>query len=212
MRNPEEIITELAPAYNEWKGGEKSKNKLKTEFFEAITEHLAEAAEPAEDLLTVHGYADEEQAITEVEKQRPGWKVDAVRPLPDTTHSWEVIVVEDPAFMPFTIEYEGQVWGRQIAEGSTMLDDERLAEEDPELWKAVSAYPMQSFVEDLAYEAGTDHREVEAYVEKKYQEAGMSRSLKSMDEIDDELLPRLQEYTYVGPPTIKLPAPKKVKE
>lgn len=219
MRTPEEIVAELAPAYGEWKGGEKVKNKLKTEFFDSITEHLKASDSAAEDLVTVEAN-DAQEARETIEKLRPTWIVEDLREAPDREGFWEVILVEDPAFMPFTIEFDGQVWGRQIAEGSMMLDDDLLQVEKPDLWKRISEYPNQKLMEDIAYEAGMDPSDpdteesggLEGYVERQCERHGLKRFLKSMDDIDDEDLAEMQDYTYPGPPTVKLPAPKKVKE
>lgn len=220
-RNPEEIVKDLAPAYKEWKGGEKSKNKFKEEFFDAITEYLEEHGEPAESYLMVTA-PSEEAAIESAMQQRPGWIVDAVRPCDDIQDAWEVIVVEDPQYMSFTVEFDGQVWGRQVAEGSMMLDDDRIQAEDPDLWKAVTSYPHQLLLEDIAYEAGMSPKDEEfemdeykgfgGYIEWQCERHGVHRSLKPMDEIDDADLAGLKKYMYPGPPQIKLPAPKKVKQ
>lgn len=222
-RSPEEIITELAPAYHEWKGGEKSKNQLKTEFFDAITEYLSESGEQADMLVTVRAQ-DAESAIENAEKLNPAWvAVDQREGEGENDGFWEIILEERPEYQAFTIEHDGHVWGRQVADGGTLLDDERLQVEDPELWTAVTEYPHQKLVEDVAYESGTDPSEKEftrvgfqegfdGYIEWQCERHGLKRSLKSTDEIEDELLAKLKEYMYPGPPTIKLPAPKKVKE
>jgi hypothetical protein len=230
-RSPEEVVEELHPAYQEWKGGEKAKEKLKKEFFTGITEWIKENGEPEEDYLIVIG-ADEEAAIEAAEKERPGWIVEAVRPylaegdeeqVPD---AWEVIVSENPEFMPFTIEFAGKVYGRQIVEGPSMLENERLEEEDPELWARVAKYPMQNLLESIAYEAGMDHRGEEfeqtregvtyigfdGYIAWQCERHGVKRQLISLDEMTDKDAGSLQAYMYLGPPSVKLPAPTKAKE
>lgn len=220
-RAPEEIVVDLAPAYHEWKGGEKTKNKLKTEFFDAITKYLKENGEQAEDLIYIFAKSPDE-ATELAQKQHPGWVIEDWRDHPTEPGAYEIIIKEDPQFQPFTIEHDGYIWGRQVAEGSTMLDDERLQVDNPDLWKSVTAYPYQNLLEDIAYEAGMDPRDVEfeedgfkgfdGYIEWQCEKHGLKRSLKPMDELDEELLAQLKEYTYIGSPTIKLPSPKKVKE
>lgn len=210
-RSPEEIVADLAPAYKEWKGGEKTKNKLKTEFFDSITEYLKKSGVQAEDLIYVIASSPDE-AIEIAEKQNPGWVVDDWRDHPTEPRAYEIIIRENPEFQPFTIEYDGQIWGRQVAEGSTMLDDERLKADNPDLWIEVSSYPYQDLLEDIAYEAGMHHHEVEDYVARQCIAHGIERSLKPMNEISEGLLAELKNYTYIGTPTVKLPSPKKVKE
>lgn len=220
MRTPEEIVSELAPAYQEWKDGEKTKNTLKVEFFDAITDYLQAEGGQADQLVSVHATTAEE-AVEFAEKHYPAWIAVDQRKGDGEDH-WEVILEERPEYQAFTIEHDGRVWGRQVAEGATMLDDERLQEEDPELWKAVTAYPHQSLLEDIAYEAGMSPKDHEfemegftgfdGYIEWQCKRHGLERSIKPLDEIDENLVPRLKEYMYPGPPTIKLPSPKKVKE
>lgn len=216
-RVPEEVVADLAPAYKEWKDGEKAKEKLKKEFFTGITKWIKENGEPEEDYLIVIG-ADEEAAIEAAEKERPGWIVEAVRPyraegdeeqVPD---AWEAIVVENPEFMPYTIEFSGKVYGRQIVEGPSMLEHERIEEEDPELWKRVAKYPMQKVFEQVAFEANIPLREIDGYVERVLEENGVKRQLVSLDEMSDKDAGSLQQYMYLGPPSVKLPAPTKAKE
>lgn len=219
-RTVKEIVADLAPAYKEWKGGEKTKNKLRDEFFEAITSKLQEDGEAAEDLIIVEATSGVE-AIEEAQRRRPGWLVEDWRPSPDLDGSYEVIVVENPEFMPFTIEFDGQVWGRQITEGDSMLDNEKIEADDPDLWKRVTAYPNQSLLEDIAYGAGMDpndhafemngYKGFDGYIEWQCERHGVKRSLKPFDDIADEDLAALQGYMYSGPPKVKLPAPKKVK-
>lgn len=216
MRTPEEVVAELAPAYDEWKGGEKSKEKLRKEFFSAVETYIAEHGEPEEDLIIVVA-ADDQSAIEAAEKERPGWKVEAIRPFTaegdevPIDNGWECIVVENPKYMPYSVEFDGRVWKKQVAEGAQMLDNERLEADDPELWKRVAAYPMQSLLEDIAYEANVHYTEVEAYIESQCERHGVKRQLKDASEISDKDLGSLQAYTYTGLPTIKLASPTKVK-
>lgn len=220
-RVPVEVVADLAPAYKEWKDGEKSKEKYKTEFFAGITEWLKENAEPEEDYLIVIG-ADEEEAIFATEQERPGWIVEGVRPYlaegdeVQVENGWEAIVVENPAFMPFTIEFDGKVYGRQIVEGSSMLDNERIEAEDPELWKRVAQYPNEKVMVELVFATDfTDEMTTETaeeYVESVCETNGIKRQLISLDEMSDKDAGSLQAYMYMGPPTVKLPAPTKIKE
>lgn len=218
VRLPEEIIKDLAPAYKEWKGGEKDKNKLKTEFFESITDRLREV-DLADRLVEVEGQ-DEKSASENAERNNPTWVVVDLRP--SEKDGWyEVIMEENPEFQTFIIEYDGQVWGRQVVEGATMLDDDRIAIEDPNLYKVITAYPNQSLLEDIAYEAGMDPNDHEfemdgftgfdGYIEWQCERHGVKRSLKPLDELPDEVAAQLQPYLYPGPPQIKFPAPKKAK-
>lgn len=208
VRTPEEIIAELAPAYTEWKGGEKSKEKLKKEFFEAITEYLAAEGNQAEDLIQCEA-SSPEAAQEYALKKRPGWVIEDWREDPDHTGIYEVIVKEDPAFQAFTIEHDGKVWGRQISAGSTFVDTDRLEEEDTDLWMEVTAYPNEDFLSMLVYEAGKEISEIGPYIMQVAERYDIERQLVDLNTLDPETLAKLQPYVFEGKPVVKLPAPKK---
>ena len=156
-RTPEEIVKDLAPAYHEWKGGEKDKEKLKTEFFDAITEYLKLDGEQADRLVTVE--ADRADTACKVaEKLYPAWvAVDQRQP---DDGRWEVIMEERAEYQSFTTELDGEVWTRQVVEGSQMLDNEALEAEDPELWKRVAHYPYETLLNDSSSEANVPQTEI----------------------------------------------------
>lgn len=207
-RSPSEVIEDLAPAYLGWKSNEKDKNKFKDEFFEGITIELAQG-ELAEEVVTIEA-KDEEQALDLISKGFPMWITEDVRPHPDEDGTYEVIIKENPAYLPFTIEFGEKVWGRQIASGSQMLDDERLIDEDPHLWYQVTEFPNQEFLLALLAEddEALEQEKIE-HIERVGENFGIQRQLKSLNDIPEELQPKLQKYIYEGKPVTKLPAPKK---
>lgn len=220
MRTPDEIAAELAPAYDEWKGGEKAKEKLKGEFFTAITEVCA-SGDLEEGYLLITA-ATEPEAVEAAERQRPEMNIEEFRKSEDIEDAWEFILVENPEYMAYSVEINGRVWKRGVTEGDSMLDNEAIEQKDPELWKRVTFFKEWKLVESVAYEAGMDPRQrdmeyaeeggFDGYLERHLMEHGYKRELKDADEIADEDLAALQEYTYYGKPKIKLPAPTKVKE
>lgn len=240
MSSPLEVVEKLAPAYREWKAGEKEKEKQKKLFFTAAEDDIKENGEPAEELVVVVGCASDAQAIEKAEMEYPGWLVAAVRPYEDDEENpahellgpgvgaWECIIEEDPKYMEYSVEFDGYMWKKQVAEGSQMLDDEKLAKEDPELYKRVTQFPNWTLLSDLAYEAGMDPREADrefamthegveytgfdGYLEWQCVRHGLKRVLRDADEIADKDLGSLQAYTYLGKPTVKLAAPTKIKE
>ena len=76
---------------------------------------------------------------------------------------------------------DGLVYSRQISNGAPLLDDERLREEDPELWDQITYIPEPE------------------------------RTLKPLDELDPELLAKVGSYLITGRVTTKLGAPRKAK-
>jgi hypothetical protein len=172
------ILAKLDEGYEQWKTGEKQKNEYKDKFFQAITEEMAQSV-LAEDLAVVAAHT-EEDARARLARYYPRHVVEAVRPADEGFY--EAIIVENPAFLPHAVTFEGLVFERQIVSGALLLDDERLKEEDPELWEKVTYVPEPK------------------------------RTLRPLDQLDAQLVAELQEYMYEGPPTVKLPAPKKIKE
>lgn len=212
QRTPEQIIADLAPKYKSWKGSEKAKEKLKKEFFAAITEYLKDNEEQAEKVVTVTATTPEE-AIKVAEKENPAWLGDAVRALPNGG-GYEVIIVEDPAFQPFTIEYNGETWGRQIVAGSTMIDDDQIKEDDPAFYQSISTYAGEGLIREIisfAIDQDPDSFEVYEILEQFCeQKKGGQRVLRPLEDLDAEQLAKVQQYMYEGKPSVRFPAPTKV--
>lgn len=181
----EEILAELGPAYIGWKENEKKKDKLKKEFFETATEEL-QGETLAKKTVKLPG-PTEDEATELCKKKYPGWIIDQVILSPDTDlEGWfRFTLSEDPALQPYTAEYEGVEFSRQIVSGSVFVDDERLKKEDPELWDEITFIPPPP---------------------------PPKRRLRVIEELEPELQAKVQEYMYEGPPTVKFPAPKVVKE
>lgn len=220
----EEVVRELDAAYAEWKGGEKNKNKYKDEFFKLAEEALKDETLAEKVVETVA--ADEADARAVLDKRYPTWVVTEVREHPDKDGYYEAIIQENPYYLSFTYEYGDKVFQRQIVSGSAMLDDERLQAEDPELYFRVTTMPHQAFLEDLMYNCGVDPERFDGtgeyeemgplwtrpWVLEAMNKAGLSRELRDLEDLSAEDLAILQKYMYEGKPTIKFPAPKKVKK
>jgi hypothetical protein len=209
-RTPKEIIEDLAPAYKGWKGNEKDKEKYRKEFLAAVTEEL-ETGDLAETVVAINE-SDEAKAQVLAEKMYPSYRVVEGRPNPDHKDSWEFIIQEDPAYKDYTIEFDGQIWGRQIVSGSTYLDDEALKEDNFDLWSEVTEFPNEEFVMCVAYEAGANPELADEMVSSLAEKFGLGRSLKPLNSLDAEILAQLQPYLYEGKPSVKLPPPKKAEE
>jgi len=174
-----DLITKgLAGAYKEWKSGEKSKNKFRDDFFQAIEDEVS-SSPMAEKIATI-GAADEASARSLLSKQYPSWTVDEIR---ETDGVYQAILVENPQYVGFTYVNKdlGLAFQKQVSSGSVFVDDERLAEEDPELYEQVTYVPTE-------------------------------RKLRDLESLPSELIAKLSEYIYEGKPTVKLAAPRKVKE
>lgn len=145
-----EIGKRLGDSYREWKTKEKEKNKYRDQFFRVATERL-EGETPAQIYEQVVA-SDREEAIKIAQKKFPRFTVlDAIE---DEYDIWRVVLEENPVYRSFSFvnPVDGMVYQRVIVEGSPMLDDERLKEEDPEFWAEISHIPQERVmkpIEDL---------------------------------------------------------------
>lgn len=180
MSNLNEITEQLAEAYADWKSGEKAKNKFRDQFFDAVNATVAEG-NLAEKYASVNA-PDESAARDRLRKQNPTWLIYELRQ--GEGDLWEAVLTEDPSYVPFTYVNKelGLVFHKQVSSGSAFIDDERLAEEDPELYEAVTYVPEPE------------------------------RQLKNLEDLPPELLAKIADYIYEGRPTVKLTAPRKAKD
>jgi hypothetical protein len=135
-REIDEIISELAIAHPAWKQYEERKDKLRKEFFEAVTEEETQR-ELAEKVVEVEA-ADEGKARLLFEKRYPAWDVGTIRPHPDKDGIFEAIIKENPEFTPYTYTHSGKVFQRQVRAGGVYVDDDMLKADDPDLWEEVT--------------------------------------------------------------------------
>lgn len=76
---------------------------------------------------------------------------------------------------------DGMIYSRQISKAAPSLDDDRLREEDPELWEQITYIPEPQ------------------------------RTLRPLEDLSPEQLAKVGEYLVAGKVTTKLSAPKKAK-
>lgn len=205
-RTTEEIIKDLAPAYLGWKSNEKEKDKLRKEFFAAATKEL-EAGDLAQETISVIGFSNEEAAQSWVEKQHPKYRVIESR---STEDGWEFIIEEDPAYKDYLIEFADKVWGRQVASGSIFVDDDRMAEDNADLYAEVTEYENQKLIYEIC--AFCDETNAHELMTMYCEENLVNRVLKDFDDLTPNQLAAIQEYVYEGKPVVKLPAPKKAED
>ena len=136
MTRLDEVTGELGSVYETWKRAEKVKDMLKRHFFDAINEELKDEV-PKQVVQQVEA-ADEEEALRIAQRMYPRFTTVTVRE--DSDGIWNVVLEENPELREFSYlnKADGKVYQRIIAEGSPSLDDEGLAEEQPELWDSIT--------------------------------------------------------------------------
>lgn len=214
MTDLADLTTKLGKAYKKWKDGEKEKERLRKQFFDAVTEAAADDLD--EKLITVE-LQDGDTIEAYVERQHPGWSLDEYRV--NDKGETEAILIIDPAYKPFTYvnAADGLVYQRQVVSGGQVLDDERLRAEDPDLWLAITEIPDFDAIINILNVTAGDHLfdmewvdgSLEACVNKCW---SGTRTLKKIDDLDPELQTRLRPYVHPGKPVVKFAAPKKATE
>lgn len=177
-----EVTLDLGIHYEAWKKNEKAKDKDKAHFFALINQIISEY-EPEEMLYEVVGRAlPEDKAIARAEKYNPRYEVEVIRA---SEHGYEAIMVERPEFRSFVFvnAEDGMLYQRQVVDGGQLLDDERLRDEDPDLYE-------------------------EATFELPWGE----RIVRPFDSLGPIFLAAVQQYIYRGKPTVKLPAPRQASD
>ncbi len=140
-----EVTKQLGKNYLKAKAADKEKTACRAKFFELVNER--ENDEPTE---TIGVAADSEpEARAQALKYFPAHKVLTVRDNEDGTFLLE-IQIDDP-YRPFTFvnPEDGMVYARQARAGSLHLDEERLKEENPELYERVTYVPEERVLRDL---------------------------------------------------------------
>lgn len=216
-----EVVSKLGTSYRGWKDNEKVKDEARKEFFGLATEALRETT-LAEEVVELPAKSLE-SATDLFEKKYPGWIVEEVRVHPDKDGHFEAIISENPELMAYIFEHDGWRYKRQVTKGSVYVDDERLREEDPDLWEEVTEIPYKGLFEELLYNSGVDSHAFDeefegapplwkqSWVIEALEKHGLGRRLKDLDSLDPVALAKLQNYMYESAPSIKLAAPTKVK-
>lgn len=171
-----QITTDLGSAHKSSKELEKKLKDCRAKFFEAVDEEILSSETLARQTITVPEDVD---PIAYIKQFHPGWKEVESGP-----QEFTYIIEEDPAFKKFVYvnHDDGNVYRRNVSQAGPSLDNERLKEEDPDLWKRISDPKVQRV-----------------------------RVLKDLETISNKDLKLMQEYFVPGPMTVKLDTPRKAK-
>ena len=135
-KNLRRITAKFGQAYDRSKKYEERKKNWQTEFFAACTQTIQR-----ERRLPRRTVAAPDKATAL--KMNPGWRVIMDDPIEGT-----YLLEKDPALVPYTYinPDDGMVYQRGTQESGPSLDDERLQEEDPDLWYSITK--MERVVKD----------------------------------------------------------------
>jgi hypothetical protein len=184
-----EATTELGQEYRAWKEHEKGKDDAKACFFSIAVDTMVQNIETGDTNLRtmtatvdVGLFGDEPTARQRILQKFPRFEITEIRHI--KAGRYEAVIQEDPFYLSYTYVnlVDGMVYQRRVDDGPTLLDDERLAVENPQLYKRVT------------YELPWGDR-IPIPIDH----------LKAVDRRS------IGEYIYTGTPIIKLPAPRKAK-
>jgi hypothetical protein len=137
----------------------------------------------------------------------------------------DILIEEDPALLPFTYVnwLDKMVYGRDTVRQATQLDDERLRNEDPDLWEEISAWPepwyslVYGAMETARYcndknDVFVNDADMQLTVESFLRNEKVDRVLKPLNDLTDKQIESLQKYMVPGSVSVKLRPPRKAKE
>lgn len=134
MSDFEGVVPELAKAYDDWKEAGTEKDLAKDKFYELANEAIVERG-LATKAVVIDAPA-EGLALRRARQHNPGWNVQSLRR--ESPGTYAVVLIEDQALQAFSYEHEGRKVSRQVSRGSVLIDEEWLAEADPELLTKVT--------------------------------------------------------------------------
>lgn len=160
---------------------------LRQEFFDAATSSIQED-ELATKTILLDEWTDELK--NRVVKYHPGWEIISAREADD---GFKVIVRENADLKQVTVEYDGYKITKQIRSGTVMIDDDRMKNEDPDLYESITTWP------DWLYFI------LDNVSEEKFEGWASEYRWKKIfiDPADwsDETREAVADYTYEGPKT-----------
>lgn len=201
----------------------KNLDKEKATFKKLATKQVEEDGDLARKTVTQAASSpDEAQAL--VEKKNPRWRVVADAVPTDKENVFEFVLEENPEYKPFVWvnDQDRQVYSKSIQAGQVQIDLDRLKENDPDLWEAVSepsiaadaTYVIEFLLDAVGFgleDLGSEDIDVVSAVERiqlALPDDENTRTLKPEDEWTKEQEAALEEYIYEGKPVTKFLKPR----
>ena len=128
--NLNRITKELGTRYEVSKTAAAELAEKKDEFYTAIDEEIASTETLAQQTVGYTGQPDDHIKVF-----YPGWRL-----VSSNTEDNTAVIEEDPAFKKFVHinPEDGKLYRRNVSQQGPSLDDTRLQEEDPALWKRIT--------------------------------------------------------------------------
>lgn len=178
-----DVTNQLGEAYSSWKRAEREKNELRDAFFCLIDQQLKN--EVPSQIIAEFPTEDEEEALRQAQRRYVRHRIISTRPIEG---GYQVILEEDPEYRPFSYvnKTSGRVFQRIISEGSPVLDDEALKEENPELWEAITEEIITRELKPLTDLTPEQIEELEPYISMPKPQARLAAPRVAKNEELDE--------------------------
>jgi hypothetical protein len=178
-RDIEQVSSDLGIAYAADKLAEKDLKNEKAAFYKLLDEEVASEKLAHKKVDVPHSVDPDEW----LEKWHPGWRF-----ADDEKKIGKVVIEEHPSFKKRTYvnREDGVVYGRTVKEANPSLDDERLREQDPELWERISHTEEVRVLNDLETISKADFAKMKKYfVPGKLTVSLMTPRKAKPDELDE---------------------------
>lgn len=133
------ITLQIAARHKRKNKAEADLKKARKEFFDAAREHWR--SQPLAQKLLSYEVKTLNEAHTLAIQEYPAWIVIGSRPYPDEAKQigWEIMIEENPEYKAYEFTHPdlNLVFTKEVRAGSVTIDDERLKEKDPDLYKKV---------------------------------------------------------------------------
>lgn len=207
LKNPNQIAAEVAEVYYIEKDAAIELKDLRADFFLAASLE-AQGQTLARKTVAVPDTIEPEDSKAYVEQYNAGWRI------LEQDKKGRFVIEEDPDFIGYVSVipvgngvadskgkvHPGYVVTKTIRSGTTMFDEERLAQDDEELWEEVMTFRNWDRMVEIGKGFGLNVHEVRDWlIQIEWQ-----RELKPESEIDPGNVPLIQVYFYEGPKTIAL--------
>lgn len=212
---PDELnITEVTKDFGETYIYAKEWDKLKDDaqkiFFQAATQELRKQRLPQE-VIDVPEVDDIEGWVRDY---HPGWKIVDV-----DFDNTQLILEQDPELMEFVFinPEDGILYKRLHVEAGARLDDERLKDEDPELYEEISEWPEPIFTILCDAFISLDGSQIytgmepQDYAVLQLLEAEVAKIIRDKSTWTNEQASRIQKYLLPGKVSVRLQAPRPAK-
>jgi len=154
-----QITKRLGNAHKQKTVAEKELKESRNLFFDAIYDEILDTETLAQQTIEIPNYVDD--VVDYIKQFYPGWYLIEHFAKEDKT----ALIEEDPSFKKFVYvnQEDENLYKRNVSQAGPSLDDERLKEEDPKLWKRITDQKTTRVLKDLETVSNDDLAAMQKY-------------------------------------------------